>query len=88
MLRIWFRERGRWVEVPSGPFPITDDQLTRARGIFQTELDVSPPLAGANATPQTTARRILESTAPQLDSFDRLMLGFAVTTKIIKAQEV
>lgn len=80
-LRIWVREKGfGWQELPEFPFPITKEQLFHARAIFADELANSPPLGGANVAPQTAAREILSRVAPQLTDFDRLVIGFAVTT--------
>lgn len=79
-LRIWIREKGfGWQELPESPFPLTSEQLAKARAIFADELSNSPPLGGANMAPQTAARDILARVAPQLTDFDRLVIGFAVT---------
>ena len=88
MLRIWTREGRRFVEIPNGPFTITKDQLMTARSAFADELAVATALTGARVSPQTAARDILMRLAPQVPEFDRLLVGFAVTSKSIRVEEV
>lgn len=87
-LRIWIKDSGSWAEVPNGPFPITQAQLSACRQDFQMELAASMPLDTAKQVPQTVAREILGVHCPTLSNFDRLMLGFAVTNPKIKVEEV
>lgn len=79
--------RGRWEEIPNGPFPVTPETLIAARAQFAEELARSGPLVGVRASPQTVARAILRELAPRLSSFDAAMLGFAVTSAYVKWEE-
>ena len=83
MLRILVKEKGfGWRELPNGPFPITQDQLDQARSLFAEEWNKDELLTGAKNAPQSAARDILSQVAPQLSSFDRGILGFAVTNEL------
>lgn len=80
MLRIWLKEKGfGWRELPNGPFPITLEQIKKARSLFADEWNKVELLTGAKNAPQTTARDILKQLAPQLNTLDCGVLGFAVT---------
>ena len=82
-LRILIKEKGfGWREIPNGPFPITLQQLNKARTLFTEEWNKAELLTGAKNAPQTAARDILSQVAPHLSKFDIGMLGFAVTANI------
>ena len=93
MIRIFVREenyakkgRGRWKEVPNGPFPITPEQLAEARRRYQAEWSVCPDLSGIKVSPQTTARAILRDIVPNISDFDAGMIGFAVSNDFVKTE--
>lgn len=92
MLRIYvldkqYYRRGRWTEVPNGPFPITLAQLDEARQLYKAEWDACmDPLSGIKQSPQTAARDILKQVAPYLSDFDRGMIGFAVSNDKIRTE--
>lgn len=87
MLRLYIKEGREWREVENGPFPISADQLSEARTRFAAEWKAAEPMTGARQSPQTTARAILAEVAPKLSAFDALMIGFAVTSKRVSAQD-
>lgn len=37
-MRIWVKEGGRYREIDNGPFPVTPEQLDKARKMFAAEL--------------------------------------------------
>ena len=88
MTRIFIRNGRTWNEVPNGPFPITPAQLEACRASFQAELAAAPALGGARMSPQTAARDILRTQVPQLSDFDRMMVGFAVTSHTVRTEEL
>lgn len=79
--------RGKWVEIPNGPFPITRAALTEARRLYKVEWDRTEPLCGVRVSPQTTARALLKQVTPHLSDFDAGMLGFAVSNDHIRVEE-
>lgn len=87
MLRIWIKEGRAFREVDNGPFPLTGEQLAKARAQFAAERSKASALGGANHAPQTTARDILKQICPALPDFDCLMIGFAVTSERVKWEQ-
>jgi len=92
MIRIFVYDRQfnrpEWREIPNGPFPLTEEQLTVARQAFAAELAVCPDLTGVKMSPQTAARDLLKQAAPQLSDFDAAMIGFAVSNDRVRVEEV
>lgn len=89
MLRVhvFDQTRRRWAEVPNGPFPITQEQLDKARRCYKAEWDAcTDPLSGIKMSPQTTARAILHEVVPNLSDFDAGMLGFAVSNDRVRTE--
>lgn len=75
--------RRRWLPIPGGPFPITWEQLTRAREMAAGILG-SDVFAGVPQAPQTIAREALREVAPHLGSLDLISLGLAVTAADVR----
>lgn len=88
MLRIFLKQQRGWKELDNGPFPVTREVMESARAAFREEWLRTDPLEGCRQSPQTTARMLLEERDPQLLTFDKMMLGFAVTHDVIRMEEV
>ena len=72
-----------WRKIQPGPFPITWEQLQRARELAAPRLE-KDLFGGQPQAPQTIAREVLQEVCPHLSNFDVMALGFAVTNQKIR----
>lgn len=90
MINVYFKKGNRWEIADAGPFfCITAEQLRQARKRYRAELNASPdPMSAAWLLPQQVARSILHDIVPSMNDFDTLVLGYAVTSKNVKIEEM
>lgn len=88
MLKIQIKEKGRWKDLPNGPFPIRGEELDHARCRFVALQKEATTFGGARMAPATTARGLLLDAAPGLSNFDLICLAYAVTIEHVRWEEV
>ncbi len=79
--------RGPWTLLGEGRHWVTIEALRKCRDEWRAELAANPGPLGAALAPQTTARGILERVLPDLQGFDLIALGFAVTATACRVSD-
>lgn len=87
-IRVFDMRDGSWRTLDNGSFPITADELRRARDAYAERAERLADVDVVNGAPQTVAREVLKKLLPALGAFDLICLGFVVTNPRIEFDNV